>query len=146
MGFSFFCSPTGFEGNTSCFMTAQLLWRSCSPMSCKSYFHEKHPKSHRTHCYVGTAPFFPSQQKIKLHLLDEEGNQIAMILCRRDTRLKPRLASSQTIGLALHSYLCFKASVQVYNFGGAKTGFFILARRRNNSAFSFHLLTEGVNH
>lgn len=58
VGFSFFCSLTGFEGNTSCLVTAHLLWRRCSPMSCKSYFHEKHPKSHRTHCYVGMAPLF----------------------------------------------------------------------------------------
>lgn len=88
-------------------------------------------------------PYFPSQQKVKLHLLDKEGkegNQIAMILCRSDPRLKPRWASSQTIGLPQHPYLCFKASVPVYNFWGAETGLFILARRRNNSAFSLPLI------
>lgn len=94
VGFSFFCSLMGFEGNTSCLVTAQQLWRSCSPLNLKLSSHTSMKNIlNLTKDAVLWAwhPSFPLQQKIKLHLLDEKENQIAMIFMQKWPKTKAQV-------------------------------------------------------
>lgn len=42
VGFSFFCSAKGLGGNTNPLVTSQQLWRSCSPLSHRSFKSANH--------------------------------------------------------------------------------------------------------